>query len=76
MNNAPLGADEDSRAPWKQPLDVKHKRFVSVTISYYDEVELPPDAEEEQIKEALEEKVKRLDFPKKVDFDEVLVIND
>ncbi len=76
MSNVPLGADGDPKAPWNQPLDVKHKRFVSVTISYYDEVELPPDAEEEQIKEALEEKVRRQDFPKKVDFDEVLVIND
>ena len=75
MNNAPLGADTPD-APWNQSLDVKHRRFVSVTISYYDEVELPPDAEEEQIKEALEEKVRRQDFPKKVDFDEVLVIND
>lgn len=76
MSNAPLGADEDPRAPWNQPLDVKHKRFVSVTISYYDEVELPSNAEEEQIKEALEEKVRRQDFPKKVDFDEIVILGE
>lgn len=52
MDNLPLGASNDPMAPFNEPLDVKHKRFVSVTISYYDEVELPPDAEEEQINEA------------------------
>ena len=76
MSNAPLGADEDPRAPWNAPLDVKHKRFVSVTISYYDEVELPPDAEEEQINEAFEEKVRQQDFPKKVDFDEIVILDE
>lgn len=76
MDNLPLGASNDPKAPFNEPLNVKHKRFVSVTISYYDEVELPPDSEDKQIEEAIIEKVKRLDFPKKVDFDEVLVIND
>lgn len=75
MNNAPLGSDTPN-APWNQSLDVKHRRFVSVTISYYDEVELSPDAEEEQIKEALEEKVRRQDFPKKVDFDEIVILEE
>lgn len=77
MNNYdyPLGSDTPD-APWNTPLDVKYKRFVSVTISYYDEVELPPDAEEEQIKEALEGKVRRQDFPKKVDFDEIVILDE
>jgi len=77
MNNYdyPIGSDT-SNAPWNQPPDVKYKRFVSATISYYDEVELPPDAKEEQIKEALEEKVKRQDFPKKVDFDEIVILDE
>ena len=77
MNNYdyPLGSDTPN-APWNQSLDVKHKRFVSVTISYYDEVELPPDAEEGQIKEALEEKVRRQDFPKKVNFDEIVILEE
>ena len=76
MDNLPLGTSNDPMAPFNEPLDVKHKRFVSVTISYYDEVELPPDAEEEQIKEALEEKVRRQDFPKKVDFDEIVILEE
>lgn len=76
MSNAPLGADEDSRAPWNQPLDVKYRRFVSVTISYYEEVELPPDAEEENIREALEQKVKDADFPKKFDIDEIVILDE
>ena len=76
MDNLPLGASNDPMAPFNEPLDVKHKRFVSVTISYYDEVELPPDAEEEQIKEALEDKVRRQDFPKKVDFDEIVILEE
>ena len=77
MNNYdyPLGSDTPN-APWNQSLDVKHKRFVSVTISYYDEVELPPDAEEEQINEAFEEKVRQQDFPKKVDFDEIVILEE
>ncbi len=77
MNNYdyPLGSDT-SDAPWNQPLNVRHKRFVSVTMSYYDEVELPLDAEEYQIKEALEEKVRRQDFPEKVDFDEIVILGD
>lgn len=77
MNNYdyPLGSDTPD-APWNQPLDVKHRRFVNVTLSYYDEVELPPDAEEEQIKEALEDKVRRQDFPKKVDFDEIVILKE
>lgn len=76
MSNAPLGANEDPRAPWNQPLDVKHKRFVSVTISYYDEVELPPDAEEEQIKEAFHKKVEDAKFPKEFDIDEVVILEE
>ena len=76
MDNLPLGASNDPRAPFNEPLDVKHKRFVSVTISYYDEVELPPDAEEEQIKEAFHKKVEGAEFPKEFDIDEVVVIDD
>lgn len=76
MDNLPLGASNDPMAPFNEPLDVKHKRFVSVTISYYDEVELPPDAEEEQIKEAFHKKVEDAEFPKEFDIDEVVVIDD
>lgn len=76
MSNAPLGADEDPRAPWNAPLDVKHKRFVSVTISYYDEVELPPDATKEQIEEAFKQKVSDGKFPKEFDIDEIIILEE
>ena len=76
MDNLPLGAGNNPKAPFNEPLDVRHKRFVSVTISYYDEVELPPDAEEEQIKEAFHKKVEDAGFPEEFDIDEVVVIDD
>ena len=74
-NNYPIGSDT-SEAPWNEPLNVGHRRFVSVTMSYYDEVRLPPDAEEEQIREALEEKVRKQHFPNRVDFDEIIILNE
>lgn len=76
MSNLPAGAEYDTNAPFNEPLNVNHRRFVSVILSYYDEVELPPDADEEQIKEALEEKVRKQDFPKKVDFDEIVILEE
>lgn len=76
MDNLLLGASNDPMAPFNEPLDVKYRRFVSVTISYYDEVELPPDAGEEQINEAFHKKVEDAGFPKEFDIDEVVVIDD
>lgn len=76
MDNLPLGTSNDPMAPFNEPLDVKHKRFVSVTISYYDEVELPPDAEEEQINKAFHKKVEDAEFPKEFDIDEVVVLEE
>jgi hypothetical protein len=72
----PAGATHDTRAPYNEPLDVKHKRFVSVSISYYDEVELPPDATEEQIRDAFRQKVSDGKFPKEFDIDEVVVLEE
>lgn len=73
--NYPEGSDT-SDAPWNQPLDIKYQRFVSVTLSYYDEIELPPNASEEIIIEAFEKKIRAQEFPKKVDFDEIIVITE
>ena len=41
MDNLPLGAANHPDAPFNEPLNTEHKRFVSVTISYYDTVEAP-----------------------------------
>lgn len=63
---------------WDTNKDLKRKyrRFVSVTLSYYDEIELSSKAEEEQINKVFEEKIRKQDFPKKVDFDEIIILNE
>lgn len=63
---------------WDTNKDLKRKyrRFVSVTLSYYDEIELSSEAEEEQINKVFEEKIRKQDFPKKVDFDEIIILNE
>ena len=57
-------------------LKRKYRRFVRVTLSYYDEIELSSKAEEEQINKVFEEKIRKQDFPKKVDFDEIIILNE
>ncbi len=76
MDNIPLGAQYDTNAPFNEPLNVKHKRFVSASISYYDEVELPPDATKEQIEEAFNQKVSDGKFPKEFDIDEIVILEE
>ena len=75
-DNYPPGAANDMNAPYNEPLNVEHKRFVSVTISYYDKVYLPKDATEAQIREELRKHVEDADFPKCFDIDEFVVIDD
>lgn len=76
MDNLPLGAEFDTSAPFNEPLNVKHRRFVSTSISYYDTVELPSDATEEQIDEAFRQKASDGKFPKEFDIDEVVILDD
>ena len=76
IDNLPIGAANDSRAPYTEPLNIEHKRFVSVTISYYDKVYLPKDASEEQIREELRKHVEDNEFPECFDIDEFVVIDD
>ena len=76
MDNIPLGAQYDTNAPFNEPHNVKHKRFVSASISYYDEVELPPDATKEQIEEAFKQKVSDGKFPKEFDIDEIIILEE
>lgn len=52
------------------------KGLLVPSISYYDEVELPPDATEEQIRDAFRQKVSDGKFPKEFDIDEVVVLDD
>lgn len=76
MDNIPLGAQYDTNAPFNEPLNIKHRRFVSASISYYDEVELSPDATKEQIEEAFKQKVSDGKFPKEFDIDEIIILEE
>lgn len=75
-DNYPVGAANDINAPYNEPLNVEHKRFVSVTISYYDKVYLPKNATEAQIKEELRKHVKDADFPECFNIDEFIILDD
>lgn len=76
MSNYPTGAKYDSSAPYNQPSDIKYKRFVSLTISYYDTIEAPPDLEEHDIIGLFKEKVNSGDIPDKYDIDELVILDD
>lgn len=74
MDNYPIGTKDNPDAPWNEPLDKTYKRFVSVTISYYDTISLPEGATEEQIKEELFSRVYNGNLPKKYDIDEFVML--
>lgn len=75
-DNYPPGAANNPNAPYNEPLNKEHKRFVSVTISYYDSAYLPEDATEEQIRDELFHHVYDSKFPDKFDIDEFVMIDD
>lgn len=74
-DNIPVGADV-KEAPWNEPLNVKHKRYVSLTISFNTEVEGPPDMREECIEESIEGDIKEGIFPNKFDIDELVILEE
>lgn len=76
MNNLPLGAANHPDAPFNEPLNIEHKRFVSVTISYYDIIEAPANSSNDFIEKSFYRKVFNREFPKKFDIDEVVILND
>lgn len=76
MSNYPLGAKYDPSAPYNQPSDIKYKRFVSLTISYYDTIEAPPDLNEEEIKSLFIEKIKEAIKDREIDIDELIILDD
>lgn len=75
-DNYPPGAANDIRAPYNEPLDSEHKRFVSVTISYYDVAYLPVDASEEEVHKELRNKIYNNIFPDKFDIDEFIALDE
>lgn len=77
MDNYPIGAKDNPRAPYNEPLDVEHERFVSVTLSFYYKVKGHPEMSEEKIRELIEDYVKSSDFSNVAfDIDELIVLND
>nr|DAP18926.1 MAG TPA: hypothetical protein [Crassvirales sp.] len=76
MDNLPLGAANHPDAPFNEPLNTEHKRFVSVTISYYDTVEAPVNSSDDFIEKSFYRKVFDRDIPKEFDIDEVVVMDD
>ena len=76
MDNLPLGAANHPDAPFNEPLNTEHKRFVSATISYYDTLELPLDATGRQIEEAFIDKANSGEFPKEFNVDEIVVLDE
>ena len=74
-DNIPIGANI-KEAPWNEPLNVKHRRYVSLTISFNTEVEGPPDMREECIKEIIEGDINEGIFPDKFDIDEIIILEE
>lgn len=75
-DNLPAGSENDPRAPWNEPLDIDHKRFVSASISFYHNVSGPPDMTEEQIREAIDNWIKSWKEPREFDVDELVVLDE
>lgn len=50
-DNYPLGAKDDEKAPYNEPLDVPHKRYCSLTISFDHTIKANPNVTEEELKE-------------------------
>lgn len=75
-DNLPAGCGDSPDAPWNESLPIKHRRFVSLTISYYTDVEGSPDISDKQIEETIREDVKNGRIPNKFDIDELVILND
>lgn len=75
-DNYPIGAADDKVAPYNEPLDVKLRRFVSLTISFYTNVYGHPDMSEEQIEAGIRKRIECNMFPKEFDIDELVVIDE
>lgn len=72
----PVGAANDPKAPYNEPLDVKHRRCVSLTISYYATVEGSPDMSEEQIRDAIRADVEAGKIPEGFYIDDFYVMEE
>ena len=82
QDNYPIGAKDNPSAPYNEPLDIEHQRFVSVTISFVLSESAPPATCGGLINSVIEAEardiVKKSSLSKLKEFniDEVAIIND
>lgn len=76
MNTPVLMKSEEERAPWNDHLPVRHRRFVSVTLSYYTDVEGDPDMSEYRIKDYIEDDIRSWVRPKDFCIDDLEILKD
>ena len=75
-DNLPLGAKEDSLAPFNEPLNVDYTRYCSLTISFSHTISAPDNLEEDKIKELFIEDIisKGFNIPKDYCIDDFEIV--
>lgn len=74
-DNYPLGAAEDKAAPYNEPLDVDHKRYVSLSISFDISIFGHPDISEEMIEKEIRDKINS-SIPFDANIDELIILKE
>lgn len=75
--NYPVGTENSPDAPYNEPLDTEHKRFVSVSLSFNYTYKGHPDVREEVIREAVEKYIKSEAFSNQpFDIDELVILKE
>ena len=72
----PPGAEFDANAPYNQPSDVEHKRFVSLSISFYTTVNGSPYMSDKDIENSIRESIEQEAKKHKFDIDELEILDD
>lgn len=63
LDNYPIGADTDPRAPYNEPLPIKVKAEVGVELGLFVDIEVSDESEvEDKIKEIIRNKFKSKDI--------------
>ena len=57
MDNYPIGAANDPKAPYNKPLPIKVKAEVGVELGLFVDVEVPENSEKEEVEEAVEKEI-------------------
>ena len=65
-----------ANAPYNQPSDVEHKRFVSLSISFYTTVTGSPYMSDKDIENSIRESIEQEAKNHKFDIDELEILDD